>query len=179
MLVKSRVTDHKQSEADRLEAERERIRAEEAARLEREQAEAQAQAQREAQQAEARRLAEASKNTEAQQPQQVLKAEPAPVLADATDRGPAVIESPRGGAMGAGQAAAAAPAGEPANLKLGTIGERLGFTLTEAFVSEVLGIKPSGKDKRAVLYRESDFPRICDALVRHINKAKAGELLAA
>lgn len=179
MLVKSRVADHKQAEANRLEAERERIRAEEAARLEREQAEAQAQAQREAQQAEARRLAEASKNTEAQQPQQVLKAEPAPVLADATDRGPAVIESPRGGAMGAGQAAAAAPAGEPATLKLGAIGERLGFTLTEAFVSEVLGIKPSGKDKRAVLYRESDFPRICDALSRHVLKAKAGELLAA
>ena len=121
--------------------------------------------------------AEASKNTEAQQPQQVLKAEP--VTADATDRGPAVIESPRGGAMGAGQAAAAAPAGEPATLKLGAIGERLGFTLTEAFVSEVLGIKPSGKDKRAVMFKESDFPRICDALSRHIQKAKAGELLAA
>lgn len=173
VLVKQRIGDHQQAEAARMEAERERIRAEEAARLEREQAAAQAQAQREAQQAEAR------KNTEAQQPQQVLKAEPAPVLADATDRGPAVIESPRGGAMGAGQAAAAAPAGEPATLKLGAIGERLGFTLTEAFVSEVLGIKPSGKDKRAVLYRESDFPRICDALSRHIQMAKAGELLAA
>lgn len=123
--------------------------------------------------------AEATRIHQAQQPQQVLKAEPAPVLADATDRGPAVIESPRGGAMGAGQAAAAAPAGEPATLKLGTIGERLGFTLTEAFVSEVLGIQPSGKDKRAVLYRESDFSRICDALSRHVLQAKAGELLAA
>lgn len=189
MLVKTRINDHKQAEAARLEAERERIRAEEAARLEREQA-------------------EANRIHQAQQPQQVLKAEPAPVLTDATDRGPAVIESPRGGAMGAGQSAAAAPAGdatanlaelgrqatqfaeqvdmvkaaraaEPATLKLGTIGERLGFTLTEAFVSDVLGIKPSGKDKRAVLYRESDFPRICDALSRHVLKAKAGELLAA
>lgn len=160
MLVKSRVADHKQAEANRLEAERERIRAEEAARLEREQA-------------------EANRIHQAQQPQQVLKAEPAPVLADATDRGTAVIESPRGGAMGAGQAAAAAPAGEPATLKLGTIGERLGFTLTEAFVSEVLGIKPSGKDKRAVMFKESDFGRICAALVNHIQKAKAGELLAA
>ena len=68
---------------------------------------------------------------------------------------------------------------EPATLKLGAIGERLGFTLTEAFVSDVLGIKPSGKDKRAVLYRESDFPRICDALSRHVLMAKAGELMAA
>lgn len=116
---------------------------------------------------------------QAQQPQQVLKAEPAPVLADATDRGTAANESPRGGAMGAGQAAAAAPAGEPATLKLGTIGERLGFTLTEAFVSEVLGIQPSGKEKRAVMFKESDFARICDALSRHVLKAKAGELLAA
>lgn len=68
---------------------------------------------------------------------------------------------------------------EPATLKLGTIGERLGFTLTEAFVSEVLGIQPSGKEKRAVMFKESDFPRICDALSRHVLKAKAGELLAA
>lgn len=155
--------------------------------------EQEARAQREAQAAEAKRIqaendhaaaqrtslvqAADTDDTEVQQPQQVLKAEP--VTADATDRGTAANESPRGGAMGAGQAAAAAPAGEPATLKLGTIGERLGFTLTEAFVSEVLGIKPSGKDKRAVLYRESDFPRICDALSRHVLKAKAGELLAA
>lgn len=183
--------------------------------------EEEARAQREAQQAEAKRIqaendkAAAERTSlvqpdavteipQAQQPQQVLKAEPAPVPADATDRGTAANESPRGGAMGAGQAAAAAPAGveqirqdivkgvelaagipfaatagEPSTLKLGAIGERLGFTLTEAFVSEVLGVKASGKDKRAVLYRESDFGRICDALVRHINKAKAGELLAA
>lgn len=76
------------------------------------------------------------------------------------------------------KAFAATPA-EPATLKLGTIGERLGFTLTEAFVSEVLGIQPSGKEKRAVMFKESDFPRICDALSRHVLKAKAGELLAA
>lgn len=68
---------------------------------------------------------------------------------------------------------------EPATLKLGAIGERLGFTLTEAFVSEVLGIQPSGKEKRAVMFKESDFARICDALSRHVLKAKAGELLAA
>ena len=47
---------------------------------------------------------------EAQHPQQVLKAEPA--TADATDRGTAATASPRVGAMGVGQAADAAPAGE-------------------------------------------------------------------
>lgn len=173
VLVKSRIAEHQQAEAARLEAERERIRAEEQRRAEA------AESAKAAMAAEAQRLADASKNTEAQQPQQVLKAEPAPVLVEATDRGTAANESPRGGAMGAGQATAVAPASDPATLKLGAIGERLGFNLTEAFVSDVLGIQPSGKDKRAVMFKESDFNRICDALVRHIHKAKAGELLAA
>lgn len=133
----------------------------EAARLEAERERIRSEEQRRAEAAEAakaalaaetQRLAEASKNTESQPPQQALKAEP--VTADATDGG-------------------------TATLKLGTIGERLGFTLTEAFVSEVLGIQPSGKDKRAVMFKESDFGRICDALSRHVLKAKAGELLAA
>jgi hypothetical protein len=48
-------------------------------------------------------------DTKGQQPQQVLKAEPA--TAEATDRGPAA-DDPRGGAMGAGQSAAADPAGD-------------------------------------------------------------------
>lgn len=47
--------------------------------------------------------------SEAQAPQQVLKAEPA--TADATDRGEPATASPSGGSMGEGQAADAAPAG--------------------------------------------------------------------
>jgi hypothetical protein len=109
-------------------------------------------------------------NTEAQPPQQVLKAEPAHVLAEATDRSVAANESPRGGAMGAGQAAAAAPAGEPANLKLGDICARLGFTMTAAFVADTLHIPAAATDKRAVLYRESDMARICRALSAHALK---------
>lgn len=49
--------------------------------------------------------------TEGQQPQQVLKAEPA--TADATDRGTAADASPVGGPMGVGQPAAAGPAVAP------------------------------------------------------------------
>ena len=187
MLVKSRVADHKQAEANRLEAERERIRAEEAARLEREQAEAQAQAQREAQQAEAKRIQAENDHAAAQ------RASLAQVQAEIVKGTELVCGIPLETERAMGEACAVmaatsdvrtAPMGlptsaEPATLKLGTIGERLGFTLTEAFVSDVLGIKPSGKDKRAVLYRESDFPRICDALSRHVLQAKAGELLAA
>lgn len=77
-------------------------------------------------------------------------------------------------------AAIAAPAqAEPANLKLGAICERLGFTMTSAFVSEALGIQPAATDKRAVLYRESQFADICDALIDRISKAKACSRAAA
>ena len=166
----------------RLEEQRERIRQEEAAKLQREQAAREAEAARvaaaeqRAREQEAARIAEAANQiTQAQPPQHVLKAEPA--TAEATDRGTAVDVSPRGGAMGAGQAAAAAPvvvqlpprsANEPPTLKLGTICERLGFTMTSAFVSDTLGIQPAATDKAAKLYRESDWSRICVALIRHV-----------
>lgn len=99
--------------------------------------------------------------------QQVLKAEGA--SPDATDRVEPANTSPVGGPMGAGQAAAAAPAGEPATLNLGAICDRLGFTVTAAFVADVLGIKPAGTDKRAVLYRSSQWAQIKVALVERIN----------
>ena len=57
---------------------------------------------------------------------------------------------------------------EPATLKLGTICERLGFTVTAAFLADTLHIKHSGTDKRAMLYRESDWPRICRQLAAHV-----------
>ena len=152
-------------------------------------AEEQAKAQREAQQAEAARLAAerqaeaarqaqeaaqqaiaqaaAKQDTQEQAPQQVLKAEPA--TADATDRGMPATTSPRVGAMGAGQAADAAPkADEPATLKLGTICDRLGFTVTAAFLADVLHIQHAATDKRAMLYRESQWPLICRQLQAHI-----------
>lgn len=57
---------------------------------------------------------------------------------------------------------------EVATLKLGAIGDRLGFNLTAAFVADTLGIPARATDKAAKLYYESDFTRICDALVEHI-----------
>lgn len=176
MLVKTRISDHKQAEANRLEAERERIRAEEAARLE-----------REAKAAEAKRIQAENDHAAAQR---ASLAQAQAEIVKGTELACGIpLETER--AMGEARAVMAAtsdvrtaPMGlpasaEPATLKLGAIGERLGFTLTEAFVSEVLGIKPSGKDKRAVMFKESDFPRICDALSRHALRAKAGELQAA
>ena len=82
------------------------------------------------------------------------------------DRGPAPVPRP-------------AAADEPATLKLGTICDRLGFTVKAAFLEETLGIAPAGRAGAAQLFRESDFPRICDALVAHLNTVVARDWRAA
>lgn len=61
-------------------------------------------------------------------------------------------------------------ANEPATLKIGTICTRLGFTITAAFLHGK-GVEPAGRDKAAVLYRESQWPAIKAALIRHIEAA--------
>lgn len=202
MLVKSRIAEHQTAEAARLEREREKIRAEEAAKLAAEQKkadDAKAAAEWQKSQAEARERAEAAaladeeharrqreevRNTPAQDSQQVLKAEPA--TAEATDRDAPAITSPSVGSMGAGQAADAAPTGgitifreladhyratgqaviqEHPTLTLGAICARLGFTVTADFL-ESLGFTPT-MDKRACLYRESDWQAICAGISAH------------
>lgn len=55
-------------------------------------------------------------------------------------------------------------------MKLGEITERLGFSLPAAFLQQ-LGFEPVGRDRSAVLYRGTDFPLICRALVNHIEAA--------
>lgn len=60
----------------------------------------------------------------------------------------------------------AAPAAAP-SLRLGQIGERLGFPLTADFLNR-LGFAPAATDKSAKLYHDSDFPMICAALIRHV-----------
>lgn len=132
----------------RIEAERERIRAEEQAKAQREAA------ARAAQEAEKQRLAQV---------------EAAPPIQQVPAAAPTVVPIQRAAAPAARQA----PVNEPATLKLGAICERLGFTVTAAFVSDTLGIQPAATDKAAKLYRESDWPRICAALVEHINSVSA------
>lgn len=61
-------------------------------------------------------------------------------------------------------------ADEPANLKLGTICDRLGFTVNAAFVEVTLGIPATDRAGTARLFRESDFPRICAALTAHVGR---------
>lgn len=59
---------------------------------------------------------------------------------------------------------------EPATLKLGTICERFGFTMTAAFVADSLGIKPAKVEGTSRLFRESDLDRIRVALHLHIDR---------
>lgn len=59
---------------------------------------------------------------------------------------------------------------EPATLKIGTICARLKFTVNAAFL-ESLGQMPAVREKNAVLYRESQWPGIKSALIRHIEAA--------
>lgn len=99
----------------------------------------------------------AAKHEEAQKQ---AKAAPAPVAAPAPE-------------VRAFQPAPAAMH-EQATLKLGTVCERLGFTMTAAFVSDTLGIKPAKVEGVAKLYRESDFGRICTALHRHLDLIEEG-----
>ncbi|HWH75141.1 MAG TPA: hypothetical protein VNV16_12865, partial [Methylibium sp.] len=58
-------------------------------------------------------------------------------------------------------------------IKLGDICARLGFDLRAEFIEITLGIKRCGNDKRTVLFKASDFTRICDALVKHVRSVEA------
>ncbi|MNO23674.1 YqaJ-like viral recombinase domain protein [compost metagenome] len=63
-------------------------------------------------------------------------------------------------------------------IKLGDINARLGFALTADFLRSI-GFEPVGRERAAVLYRASDFQRICAALISHIQQAQDGQKVAA
>lgn len=116
--------------------------------------EAAAQAQREAQAAAA---AQAALQAAAVPP-------PAPVVTPA----PAVVTQ---------TARTVPPKDEPATLPLGKVCERLGFTVTADFLGE-MGFQ-AHRDRSARLYRESDFPRICQSLIQHLQFVQQAEAQAA
>lgn len=62
------------------------------------------------------------------------------------------------------------PADNGARIKLGDISARLGFQLHAEFVAS-LGIQSVGKERAAILYRESDFVPLCNALIQRIQRA--------
>ena len=151
LLMQKRVD----AEAARLEAERQRIQAE-AERKAREAAEREAEAERQRIRAEEQAKAQA----EAQAQQAIQQAaEPA--------------------AAPAAPAPAPWDADEAATLKLGDVNARLTPIQVTADGLRELGIEPAGRDKRAVLYRESQFAAICEAIAGRAIAAKRAALLPA
>lgn len=69
-------------------------------------------------------------------------------------------------------------ADEPATLKLGSICERLGFTMTAQFVADSLGIKPAKAEGASKLFTERQFHAICLALKQHVERAYIAHLNA-
>jgi predicted phage-related endonuclease len=155
-LVKSRIADHAAAEAQRLEAERARIRAEEQARIEREQRDAQAAEHR-------KREAEAAALEHARQ--QEAAAETARLLQEAAKvQAPPVSLVAANNATKAEIAAAAPQVSSTATLKLGEINARIApLAITAAGLAE-LGFEPVGAEKAAKLYSMRDYPLIIAAL---------------
>jgi len=159
-LVEAQEKQRQAEEAARIAAAEQRAREQEAARIAAEQAEAER--LRLANEEKARAVAAASTvetvvavvaaapNASIEQARLAVLGRHAVQFAEQVDMQKAAIEA------------------EPATLKLGDIATRLGFTLSAQFVSDVLAIKPAKTDGRAVLYRESDWRLICQALVRRI-----------
>lgn len=69
-------------------------------------------------------------------------------------------------------AAVQQPVGDGPYFKLGDLSDRLGFVVSASFMSS-LGFEAAARERGATLYRESDFPRICTALVNHIQAVQA------
>jgi hypothetical protein len=60
-------------------------------------------------------------------------------------------------------------------LRLGQINERLAPIALTADGLAGLGFAPAATEKAAKLYRATDFPLICAALVRHVRAVQAGQ----
>lgn len=146
-LMAMRIGQRQAAEAKRLEAEREKIRAEE-------QAKAQAEQRRiaEAEQAERNRVAaEEIRSLDAERKASEQLVQPAPVLSEkvvADENAVAFIDS-------------------ISTIKIGEICARLGFTMNADFLAS-MGFKPVSTDKNAKLYREADFPAICRRIADHV-----------
>lgn len=149
--LKSLISVRINGEKLRLETERERIRAEEAARVEREaadrlKAEQDAAEQKARDEERARQLAAAT-------PVQTPVAEPVTLRQVVHAAAPATV------------AEAISPSSSP-TLTLGNIGKRLDFDVRADFLRS-LGFE-GHKDRAAVLYHEDQFGPICRAIISHL-----------
>ena len=146
--VTARITAHEAAQAKKEAEQRELIHAEEVAKLARE--------------VEAKALAE----KQAQDAITAAQATPVPVHAPSQPI-PSIVTVRQ-----VVQPLFQAPTSSVPTLKLGTIAERLGFTLTADFIAS-LGFEPAMRVKSSCLYHDHQFNDICAALVDHINSVCA------
>lgn len=176
-LAKARIAEHQAKETARLEAERERIRAEEQERADREARENLAAEARAAQAA----IAQAAQQNQIAHPVaadlSALVTERSAEAVAAIDASQVISTAQRAAAAGPAVAAqrgapAAAVPTTPPSLKLGTITERLGFSLSADFL-RTLGFEPAAKVGAHGVYHEAQFPHMLAALVHHIEGVQA------
>jgi hypothetical protein len=154
LVIKTRIADHKEAEQKRLEADRERIRAEEQEKAAKDAA-AVIEADRKAQ-AQTILPTPANRSTEPTTPASV-NPPCAPVATQDTKQG------------------VVAPIDTGATMKLGEICNLLGFNVTSEFLDR-LGFSAAKTDKNAKLYRQCDFPRICLAIGAHAEAVSRTDL---
>ena len=170
-IITNRIAEHARKEAARLDAERERIRVEEQAKAQREAAAlAAAEAQRLAAQQQAEQRAAAQKLADERAAFERQQAEAAAIVAPGSLRDKAYPQV--SGVVvdvefhPTSTVTTPSPVDEPPTLKLGTICERLSFTVSADFMV-TLGYRPV-VDKGACLFHESDFANICQAISAHV-----------
>jgi hypothetical protein len=176
--------------AEKIEAERAKIRAEEQAKAERE---AQAEVERIRAEERGKAMAEqAARNAEIRQQQAIeqqkqaeeraqLQAANQKTLADAMAAQNTEIRKQLDLAsmnkLAADVTSIPTSHNQPP-LKLGEISSRLGFSVTADFLAQ-LGIHPVATERAAKLYAAVEFPRICHALIAHIQGAMREQMEAA
>lgn len=150
-LIAARITEYKRREAERLEAERERIRQEEAARLEREQREAAERAARE----DAERAQVAEAKSHGVDVGNAQAAAPAPIPADTAITG----------------TAHAATTGGARRIKLGEINAAIAPLSITADGLAQLGFRPVAQEKAAKLYDAGLLPAMRQAMILSLQRA--------
>lgn len=148
-VISSRIAAHEAEQRARLEAERERIRAEEQAK-----AQAEAQTAREALEQQAKQQARELVQTARE--------------LDALSNMAADLKNDVVSSIDARQAGAA-QADQGDTITLGQLNARLHPLTMSVAALGLLGIDPARREKSAALYREVDFPAICQAIANHVN----------
>lgn len=142
-LVKTRIAEHQAKEQARIDADRERIRQEEVARIAREQA-----------------------------AQAAAAAAPTPAPAPAPAAAPVMAPTPAPAVIAMPQRVQPA-AGAVPTLSIGSINERLQHFTVTAEGLRGLGFEPAGRERAAPRYHESDWPHVLAAIVAHVQSIQA------